>query len=69
MKEEMLAKMEANQERMMARMDTQLEKMEACVGKTEVMNLDANPEEIVPESEHEEVPKEEAAMKTVRARK
>jgi hypothetical protein len=50
LKEEMLAKMEANQkrwmlrdahhERMMARMDSQLEKMEA-------MNLEASPEEIL----------------------
>jgi hypothetical protein len=54
---------------MMARVDSHLEKMEACLGKTETMDLEANPEEIESDAVHEEVPKEEAAMKTVRALK
>jgi hypothetical protein len=43
--QEMLAKLEANQERMMAQMDSQLEKMEACLGKMEATDLEANPGE------------------------
>jgi hypothetical protein len=42
----MLATMEANQEKMMAKMDAQLEKMEACLGETKAMDLEATPEEI-----------------------
>jgi hypothetical protein len=34
LKEEMLTKMEIHHERMMARMDSQLEETEACLGKT-----------------------------------
>jgi hypothetical protein len=41
LKEEMLAKSGVHHESMVARMDSQLEKMEACLEKTEV-----NPEEI-----------------------
>jgi hypothetical protein len=66
---EMLAKVEAKQVRMMARMDYWLEKIEACLGKTEATNLDANPEEIESKAMHEEVPKEEAAVKPVKALK
>jgi hypothetical protein len=54
---------------MMARMDSHLEKMEACLGKTEATDFEANPEEIESEAVHEEVPKEGAAIKTVRALK
>jgi hypothetical protein len=50
----MLTKMEANQEKMMAksdashgrtmaRMDSQLETMKACLRKTEATNLEASP--------------------------
>jgi hypothetical protein len=49
------AKSDANHESMMVRMDYQLKKMEA---------LETNPEEIESEAEHEEVPKEEAAVET-----
>jgi hypothetical protein len=56
MKEEMLVKLDAHYERMMARMDYQLEKMEAT-------------EEIESKAEHDRVPKEEAAVETVRALK
>jgi hypothetical protein len=69
LKEEMLTKMETHHERMMARMDSQLEKMEVCLGKAEAMNLEGNPEEKQSKAEHEEVPKEEATVKTVRALK
>jgi hypothetical protein len=40
------------EEKMMAKMDFQLEKMEACLGKTEATDLEANPEEIESEVEH-----------------
>jgi hypothetical protein len=61
------AKVEAHHERMVAKMDIQLEKMEACLGATEAVDLEANPEEIESEVEYEEVPKEEAAVETFRA--
>jgi hypothetical protein len=66
---EMLAKIEAHHERMMARMNSQLEKMEACLGKTGDIDLEASPEEIMFEVEHEEVPKEAVAVETLGARK
>jgi hypothetical protein len=66
LKEEMLAKMETHHERM-ARMDSQLEKMDACIGTTEATDLEVNPKEIEIEAEHEEIPKEEAAMETIGA--
>jgi hypothetical protein len=46
---------------MMARMNFQLEKVEACLGKTEATKLDANPEEIEAEAKHDEVRTEEVA--------
>jgi hypothetical protein len=58
----MLAKLDAHHKRMMTRMDSKLEKMEACLGKTEATDLEANPEEMESEAEHEVVPKEEAAL-------
>jgi hypothetical protein len=63
MRDEMLAKLDAHHKRMMVRMDFQLEKMEACLGKTEVTDLEANPEEIGSEAVHEG-PKEQAAVET-----
>jgi hypothetical protein len=42
----------------------QLEKMEPCTGKMEAMDLEVNPEEMESEAKHEEVPKEEATVKT-----
>jgi hypothetical protein len=57
------------QEQLMAKMDTQLEKMEAWLGKTEATDLEANPVEIEFETVHEGVPKEKAAVKIVRALK
>jgi hypothetical protein len=61
LKEEMLTKLDAHHERMMAGIDSQLEEMEACLGKTEATDLMANPEETESWAEYEEVPKEEAA--------
>jgi hypothetical protein len=54
---------------MLARMDSQLEKMEACLGKTETTGLEESQEEIESEVEREEDLKEEAAVKPVRALK
>jgi hypothetical protein len=39
--------------------------MEACLEKTEATDLEANPEEIDFEGEHEEVPKEESAVENL----
>jgi predicted protein tyrosine phosphatase len=65
----MEVKAEAHHDRIMAMMDTQLEKMEACLGKTETMNLEASPKEINSETEHQEIPKEEAVVETFGALK
>jgi hypothetical protein len=66
-----IAKMDAHQERMTAsvnawwkEMTACQEAMEACLGKTEAMNLLASPEEIESEAEYEE-----AAVKTFGALK
>jgi hypothetical protein len=69
LKEEMLAQLDAHHERMMARTNSQLEKMEACLGKTKAMDLETNPEETESEVEHEEVPKEDTAVETFEALK
>jgi hypothetical protein len=42
-----MAKLDAHYKRMMTRMDSQLEKMEACLGKTKATDSEANPEEII----------------------
>jgi hypothetical protein len=51
---------------MMVRMESQLEKMEAMVEinqeEVNATDLEANPEEIKSETEHEEVPKEKTAV-------
>jgi hypothetical protein len=59
---------------MIARMDSQIEKMEAAVivfeealNKMDVTDLEANAESITSESEHLEVSKEEAAVETTGA--
>jgi hypothetical protein len=67
LKQEMLAKLDAHHERMTAKMDTQLKKIEACLEKAEAKVLEANPEEIDSESEHQEVPKGQVAVDTVEA--
>jgi hypothetical protein len=43
--------------------------METCLGQMKAMNLEASPEEIESEVEHEEVPEEEAAVETLGALK
>jgi hypothetical protein len=53
---------------MMAEVESQLEKMEACLGKT-VTDLEANPEKKESVVVHEEVPKEETAVETFGALK
>jgi hypothetical protein len=52
LEEEMPTKLDAHHERMMARMGSQLEKVEACLGKTEAMDLEVNPEEMKSISVH-----------------
>jgi hypothetical protein len=59
----MIAKLDGHHERMTARTDSQLEKMNASLEKMGVT------EEIEPESTHQEVPKEEAAVETFGALK
>jgi hypothetical protein len=49
---------------MMTKLHAHHERMMACLGKTEAMDLEANPEEMQSEAEHLEVPKEEAAVKS-----
>jgi hypothetical protein len=50
---------------LVSRRDAHEEGMMACLGKMEVMDLKANPEEIQSEAEHQEVPKEQATVKPV----
>jgi hypothetical protein len=59
----MLAKFDVHHGRMMARMESQLEKMEACLGKEEAT------EETESKADHEDVPKEEAVVETFGAPK
>jgi hypothetical protein len=67
-KEEIMAKLAAHHERMMARMDSQLKKMEACLGKMEAMDLEANPEEKeAMVYQHQEVLNEVAILETTGA--
>jgi hypothetical protein len=40
------------------------EKMEVCLGKTETTDLVARPEDTEPAAVHEEVPKEDGAVKS-----
>jgi hypothetical protein len=67
LKEEMMAKLDTHHKRMMAKMDSWLEKMEACLEKTATLDSEANPEAIESESEHQEVPKEEAVVENLEA--
>jgi hypothetical protein len=65
----MLAKFDGHHERMMARMDSQLEKMEDCLGNKKATDLESNPEEVQYKAVNEEVPKEEATVETLQALK
>jgi hypothetical protein len=62
LKEEMRVKLDVQNERMMACMNSDLEKMEAYLGKTEATDMEANPESEESISVYEEVSKEEAAV-------
>jgi hypothetical protein len=53
----------------MAKIDSQLEKMEASLGKTQATNLETNPEAMKSVAVHEEVLKEEAAVEATGALK
>jgi hypothetical protein len=46
LKEEMLVEMETKHERVVAKMNSWLEKIEAYLGKTEAMDLETNLEQI-----------------------
>jgi hypothetical protein len=63
LKEEMLDKLDVHHKRMAARMDSQLQKMDACLGKMEATDLEANPERKKSVAVHEKVLKEEVALK------
>jgi hypothetical protein len=54
---------------MMAKLDAHHERMMACLGKSEDMDFEANPEEIKSVAEHQEVTVEEAAVKSLGALK
>jgi hypothetical protein len=73
---EMLAEIKAIRQRMMvklnarkAELDARHERMMACIGKTEDTELKAKPEENGPVEEHQEIPKENAAVKYSRTMK
>jgi hypothetical protein len=51
------AKMAAAHEEIMAKLDVPHERIMSCVGKTESMYLETNPEEMQSGEEHQEVPK------------
>lgn len=51
------AKMDAAQEKMMAKLNAQDERIMPCIGKTEATNLMANPEQMQSGAEHREDPK------------
>jgi hypothetical protein len=63
--EETLAKMDANNEEIMAKMKAWRKEMKAGREARNATDLEANPEEKVSEAVHEEVPKEQAAVKPV----
>jgi hypothetical protein len=61
------ARTEANHKWMMAKLDAHHKMMMACLGKTEAMDLETNPEETESGANHWEVPKEDATVETGRA--
>jgi hypothetical protein len=64
-----MARLDASHQRMVPRMDSKLETVEACLGMTGATDLQANPKEIESEAEHEHVPKEESTVETFGALK
>jgi hypothetical protein len=65
--QEVMAKLDAHYERMEALVDVSVKKMKACLQKMEATDLEANPGEIESESLHEEVPKEDTTVRTVKS--
>jgi uncharacterized protein YicC (UPF0701 family) len=61
----MMAEMRTNHQEMMAMLNSHYERMMACLGKTDALDLKANPEEREPEAEQREVPKKDAIVKPV----
>jgi hypothetical protein len=58
------ARKEANYEEMMAKLDAHHERMMACLGRTEGTDLEANPVETQSEAVHRTVPKDHAVVKS-----
>jgi hypothetical protein len=56
---------EVLRETLVSCIDTHQVRMMACLGKTEATDLEANPERMQSEAEHQKVPKEQAAVKPV----
>jgi hypothetical protein len=56
-------------EEMMAKLDAHHERLMACLGKTEAMDFEGNPKKIQPEVVHQKAPKEEATAKSSQALK
>jgi hypothetical protein len=69
LKRKVLVKLDAHHERIMARMDSYLEKMEVSLGKMETMDFEVNSKEKESKAQHEEVSKEEATVETLGALK
>jgi hypothetical protein len=67
--QEHLKEMKAQMASLISWVDAQQERMMACLGRMEAMDLEANPEEKESEAEHREVPKEDEAVKPVGALK
>jgi hypothetical protein len=62
-----LQEMKNGQAKIKSRVSANLEKMESCLEKTQTMDLEANPRELQSIVVHQEVPKGEAAVETIRA--
>jgi hypothetical protein len=65
MMEEMNAKMDPSHKKMMAILDANHERIIAPLGKAEVTDFKTNPEEMEYVAEHQEIPKEDAAVMPV----
>jgi hypothetical protein len=65
LKEEMMAKLDAHHDWIMARVAFQLEKMEACLGRTKTVDLEANTREKEFEVEHKKIHEEEVTEITL----
>jgi hypothetical protein len=63
--QQMLERLLASQEQMITMLNAHNERMMASLGKTDATDLKANPEEKQSIGEHQEIPKEEAAVMPV----